>query len=286
METVESNEDSPAQTSPPQSAHPPGPTQHSHVSSAAAGLLSLEEAMELVEPGILPAQHTRPDGVQNVVPTREVSPPKLASTAHCFIVGVPADARACRTGKYVQDGYGGIELLMLLEGLSDQNLQGLTTLFDRDSHEDRSIHEMAHSGPAPYLTLLEAELNSLLVRRELVSLLRQFPLKRLAERVFYTVVYLRRVLARYHEMNAHARGIGDSAVDRAVYLSDLNTQLQHDVQFLDEHCEKQVNTVGLAAAKNRYVLEASFRRLMAYHLEEVQACRGPGRRAGPSTTQG
>jgi hypothetical protein len=56
-----------------------------------------------------------------------------------------------------------------------------------------------------------------------------------------------------------------------VYLSDLNTQLQHDVQFLNDHCEKEVDAVGLAAAKERDVLEASFRRLTADHLKAVQA---------------
>jgi hypothetical protein len=60
-------------------------------------------------------------------------------------------------------------------------------------------------------------------------------------------------------------------VDRAVYLSDLNTQLRHDVQFLNDHCEKEIDAVGLAAAKERDVQEASFRRLTADHLEEVQA---------------
>jgi hypothetical protein len=105
----------------------------------------------------------------------------------------------------------------------------------------------------------------------MASLLRQFPPKRLAERVFYTVTCLRRLLVRYRELHAHAHGTGDSTVDRAVYLSDLNTQLHHDVQFLNDHCEKEVDAVGLAAAKERDVLEASFRRLKADHLEEVHA---------------
>jgi hypothetical protein len=273
MEMAESDEDPPVQTSPPSVVPPPAATQTPRVSTAAAGLLSLEEAVEQVKSGVLPAEHTGPDGVQNVVPTRDISPPKLASSAHCFIVGVPADTRAYRTGKYVQDGYSGVESLLLLEGLNDYDLQDLTTLFAQDSHEDRSIHEMVllpHSGPPPDLNLLEAELDSLLVRREVAPLQRQFPPKRLAERVFYTVVCLRRLLVRYQEVHALVRGTGDSAVDRAVHLSDLNTQLQHDVQFLNDHCEKEVNAVGFAAAKERDVLKASFRRLTADHLEEVQ----------------
>jgi hypothetical protein len=161
MDVAESDEDPPARASPPAAAHTP------RVSTAAAGLLLLEEAVEQVKAGVLPAEHTGPDGVQNVVPTREISPPKLASSAHCFIVGVPADTHAYRTGKYVQDGYGGVELKMLCERLNDFDLQDLATLFAQDSHEDRSIHEMVllpHSGPPPGLNLLEAELESLLVR--------------------------------------------------------------------------------------------------------------------------
>jgi hypothetical protein len=182
---AESDEDPPAQASPPPSGVPPASAQTPRVSTAAAGLLSLEEAVEQVKAGVLPAEHSGPDGVQNVVPTREISPPKLASSAHCFLVGVPADTRAYRTGKYVQDGYGGVESLMLFEGLNDFDLQDLATFFAQDSHEDRSIDEMVllpHSGPPPGLNLLEAELDYLLVRREMASVLRQFPPKRLAER--------------------------------------------------------------------------------------------------------
>jgi hypothetical protein len=189
MDGAESDEDPPAQASPP-SGVPPAAAKTPRVSTAAAGLLSLEEAVEQVKAGVLPAEHSGPDGVQNVVPTREISPPKLASSAHCFLVGVPADTRAYRTGKYVQDGYGGVESLMLFEGLNDFDLQDLATLFAQDSHEDRSIHEMVllpHSGPPPGLNLLETELDSLFVRREMASLMRQFPPKRLAEHVFYTV---------------------------------------------------------------------------------------------------
>jgi hypothetical protein len=177
MEMVESVENPPDQTSPPSGLLPPAATQTPRVSTAAAGLLSLEEAVEQVNSGVLPAEHTGPDGVQNVVPTRKISPPTLASSTHCFIVGVPAETRAYRTGKYVQDGYGGVESLMLFEGLNDHDLQDLATLFAQDSPEDRSIHEMVllpHSRPPPDLNLLEAELDSLLVRREVASLLRQF----------------------------------------------------------------------------------------------------------------
>ncbi|GMF48321.1 unnamed protein product [Phytophthora fragariaefolia] len=76
---------------------------------------------------VLPATHTGTSGIQDIVPTRQVSPPKLASSSHCFIVGVSATAN--QDGKYVQDGHGGADALMLYEGLSEQDLEDLGTLF-------------------------------------------------------------------------------------------------------------------------------------------------------------
>ncbi|GMG16098.1 unnamed protein product [Phytophthora fragariaefolia] len=66
------------------------------VSSAAAGLRSLDEAMDQVLAGVLPDTHTGPYDIQDVVPTRQVSPPKMASSSHCFIVDVVTSTRVSR----------------------------------------------------------------------------------------------------------------------------------------------------------------------------------------------
>ncbi|GMF50438.1 unnamed protein product [Phytophthora fragariaefolia] len=212
-------------------------------SFAAAGLLSLDEAMIQVLAGILPATRTGPSGIQDVVPTRQVSPPKMAPSSHCFSVGVPATTRAYRDDKYVQDGYGGVEALMLFEGLSEQDLGDLGTLFAQDGEETRSIHDLIlrpHSAGPPPLVTLEAELNSKFVRREVASLLRQFPPKRLAER-------------------------------RTLQPLDANTQLRHDVQFLIDFGEQKAARVEREPARERATLEEDFRRLADDHLEETQA---------------
>ncbi|GMF15708.1 unnamed protein product [Phytophthora fragariaefolia] len=226
------------------------------VSSAVAGLLSLDEAMDQVLAGVLPATHTGPSGIQDVVPTCLVSPPKMASSSYCFIVRVPATTKAYRGGKYVQDGYGGgVEALMLYEGLSEQDLEDLGTLFAQDGEKSRSIHDLIlrpHSaGPSPLVTL-EAELNSLDVCREMALLLRQFPPKRLAER------------------------LGDDAVNRTLQLLDTITQLRHDVQFLNDCGEQEAARVEREAARERATLEGNFRRHAKDQLGEIQA---PNQRA-------
>ncbi|GMF34070.1 unnamed protein product [Phytophthora fragariaefolia] len=66
------------------------------VSSAAAGLRSLDEDMDQVLAGALPDTHTGPSGIQDVVPTCQVSPPKMASSSLCFIVGVVTSTRMSR----------------------------------------------------------------------------------------------------------------------------------------------------------------------------------------------
>ncbi|GMF47040.1 unnamed protein product [Phytophthora fragariaefolia] len=96
-------------------------TPSKKISSAAAGLLSLDEAMKQVLTGILPATRTYPSGIQDVAPTRQVSPSTMASSSHCFIVRVLASASAYRDSKYLPEGYGGVEALVPFEGLSEQD---------------------------------------------------------------------------------------------------------------------------------------------------------------------
>ncbi|GMF41105.1 unnamed protein product [Phytophthora fragariaefolia] len=184
-EEEESPEDTPMENvsrdgSPPQDpfSFVPQAASPKQVSSAVAGLLSLDEAMGQFLAGVMPAPHTGPSGIQDVVPTHQVYPPKMASCSHCFIVGVPATTRVYRDGKYVQDDYGGVEALKLFEGLSEQDLDDLGTLFAQDGEENRSIYDLIlrpHSAGPPPLVTLEAELNSLFVRQEVASLLRQSP---------------------------------------------------------------------------------------------------------------
>ncbi|GMF48344.1 unnamed protein product [Phytophthora fragariaefolia] len=181
---------------------------------------------------------------------RQVSPPKMMSSSHCFIVSVPATTRAYRDGIYVQDGYGGAEALIIFEGLSEQYLGDLGTLFAQDGEETRSIHDLIlcpHSAGTPPLVTLEAELNLFFVRRN-----------------------LRRLLVRYLEMNAQVQQLGDDAVNRNLQLLDANTQLHNDVQFLNDIGEQEAARVEREAARERATLEEDFRRLADDHLEETQ----------------
>ncbi|GMF48907.1 unnamed protein product [Phytophthora fragariaefolia] len=230
--------------------------------------------MDEVVAGVVPATHTGPSGIHDVVTRRQVFPPKMASPSRCFIVGVPATTRAYRNGKHIQDGCGGVKALMLYEGLGEQDLDDLGTLFAHDGEESRFIHDLIlgpHSAGSPPLVTLEAELNSLFVRREMTLLLRQFPPKRLAERIFYTVACLRRLLIRYQEMNAQVQQLGDDAVNRTLLLLDANTQLRHDAPCLNDFGEQEAARVEREAAPERATLEEDIRLLTDDHLKETQA---------------
>ncbi|KAE8989206.1 hypothetical protein PR001_g21833 [Phytophthora rubi] len=92
------------------------------------GVLILDEVVSHVRAGVLPSRDRSSPGMQNTPPARFTLPPARNLVGDSFIVGVPAHALAYRNGAYVREGYGGVEALMLFDGLSEVDIQDLCTL--------------------------------------------------------------------------------------------------------------------------------------------------------------
>jgi hypothetical protein len=85
------------------------------VVSAAVGLLSVDTVLDS---GVLLKSHSGPLCFQTVRPARYSVSTTATSDGESFLVGVPDNAAAYRGGNYVQDGYGGMEALKPVCGMS------------------------------------------------------------------------------------------------------------------------------------------------------------------------
>ncbi|KAE9044948.1 hypothetical protein PR001_g1452 [Phytophthora rubi] len=102
------------------------------------GVLNFDEVVSHVRAGVLPSRDRSSPGMQNTPPARFTLPPARNLVGDSFIVGIPAHALAYRNGAYVREGYGGVEALMLFDGLSEVDIQYLCALVG-DSAEVREM---------------------------------------------------------------------------------------------------------------------------------------------------
>ncbi|KAE9163201.1 hypothetical protein PF005_g30541 [Phytophthora fragariae] len=87
------------------------------------GVLGFDAVVGHVRAGVLPSHDRSSPGMQNTPPARFTLPPPRYLVGESFIVGIPAHAMAYRNGAYVREGYGGVEALMLFDGLSEPDMQ-------------------------------------------------------------------------------------------------------------------------------------------------------------------
>ncbi|OWZ10372.1 hypothetical protein PHMEG_00016788 [Phytophthora megakarya] len=149
--------------------------------SSTTRMLDLGGIIKFMRSGVLPASHASSQGCANIKPTRAVIPLRRGLDANSFVVGVPAHAAAYRSDTHVQDGYGGVENLLVFDGLSNQDLDDLAQIVGSQS-EVRSMVLRPCPGPDDQpLEKFEAFPDSLLVRRQMASVFRQFEGERFAE---------------------------------------------------------------------------------------------------------
>ncbi|OWY98414.1 hypothetical protein PHMEG_00030830 [Phytophthora megakarya] len=121
---------------------------------------------------------------------------RLDSAAERHVVGVPATDTSLRRGSRIYDGCGGLETPLLFESLSSEDLANLEGLLGRDSL-DFLLQLRSYALTAQERT---TEARSSLVQREVASILVHFSSERLAERVYNTMSFLRRLLVKVRDI--------------------------------------------------------------------------------------
>ncbi|POM57842.1 Hypothetical protein PHPALM_37595 [Phytophthora palmivora] len=176
-------------------------------------------------------------------------PPNLKTNA--YLVGVPGIVNDIRAGAFAMEGYGGATTLIGFEELSDDDLQELKEICGVRGGVD--VLNPRRSPLSSYD--LDNALNSIGVRREMVSLLRHFNSTRFAERVFKTTGYLRQVLGAYRSMRSLAVAQqGPTAIQQAVDTRRKNKELKRSWKFTCDYrfLELQEALGKLESAKSEH----------------------------------
>ncbi|KAE9098796.1 hypothetical protein PF007_g16123 [Phytophthora fragariae] len=181
---------------------------------------------------------------------------------------------AYRNGAYVRDGYGGVEALMLFDGLSEPDMQDLCTLVGDPAEVREMVLRPYRDQPTPILDSLETTLGSLLVRREFASLVTHFSPFQLAQRTFYTVSLLHRVLARDRQREHVLQGMDENSIARRLLrLQGEHDRLMEDFVFLYGYHQQETQSIRDEASHAQGLLEADFARLARENLEATAALR-------------
>ncbi|KAE8884250.1 hypothetical protein PF005_g19618 [Phytophthora fragariae] len=138
------------------------------------GVLDFDEVFRHVRAGVLPSRDRSSPGMRNTPPARFTLPPPRNLVGGSFFVGIPSHAMAYRNGAYVREGYGGVEALMLFDGLSEPDVQDLCALVGDPAEVREMVLRPYRDQPTPILDSLETTLGSLLARREFASLATHF----------------------------------------------------------------------------------------------------------------
>ncbi|OWZ13994.1 hypothetical protein PHMEG_00012595 [Phytophthora megakarya] len=147
-------------------------------------------------PGVISGVATLADTGIVLAPIIGDSPP-IHGDPEVHIVGVPAPKFAMRNGAKVYPGHGGVEILLCFESLDAAGFQDLNALMGADD-ADRLLTLRQSVAQVS----LAAEVGSVAGQRELASLLSQFPLDRLAERMINSLSLIRRLLAKVRHLRA------------------------------------------------------------------------------------
>ncbi|KAE9295182.1 hypothetical protein PF008_g24341 [Phytophthora fragariae] len=238
------------------------------------GGVDFETVVGHVRAGELPSRDRSSPGVQNTPPARFTLPPPRSLVGESFIVGIPAHAMAYRNGAYVREGYGGVEALMLFDGLSEPDMQDLCALVGDPAEVREMVLRPYRDQPTPTLDSLETTWGSLLARREFASLVTHFSPFQLAQRTFYTVSLLHRVLARHRQREHILQGMDENSIARRLLrLQGEHDRLKEDFVFLYGYHEQGTQSIRDEASHTRGLLEADFACLARENLEEAATLR-------------
>ncbi|GMF18273.1 unnamed protein product [Phytophthora fragariaefolia] len=197
----------------------PGSKEVSKTTGAQA--ISVDRATALQTLGVLPTGQGSSSGMPVVV---EI-PPGEPSDITIRVVGVPATESHNDGRAFLQDGFGGLEALVQMEGATE-----LAVLYDFFDDNDIIGDFILTPRETPLTaTELSSQLKNIAVKRELSSILSQFDSKQLALRTFGTVSLLRKVAAKHDRIKRKlAEADGAASV---IELQDEFLRLKRDQQF-------------------------------------------------------
>ncbi|OWZ02324.1 hypothetical protein PHMEG_00026132, partial [Phytophthora megakarya] len=161
---------------------------------------------------------------------------------HTFFVGIPAWSQHLADDKYTRDGYGGLEVVQCVDGLMAVGLQDLAALVDQGGDGNTLTLRPRADRPLD-LAELEGMLNSTLIRREFASILSHYSPDGLAQKVFTSTTFLKRLLAKFRQLRTQVNSSNSTAVQNMLDAQGETTREQLDAA----HHRRQSDLRGVLA---------------------------------------
>jgi len=168
------------------------------------------------------------------VPSCIGAPPDFAIPNTSF-VGIPAKLDDTADEAVTLDGFGGLEVLVGVEGLTEEHIQEVKRRIVPKVEVNREVL-LPHGGDSDWSAPgLQALVNSIDGQRELASLVRMYGLDILARKAFGTVTVLSRTLDR---LAAAEKQLTSSKMATSLQLLDVQNELREGRAVLAEYYSK------------------------------------------------
>ncbi|OWZ15455.1 hypothetical protein PHMEG_00010896 [Phytophthora megakarya] len=163
--------------------------------------------------------------VPDVVPTSFPRSAVHQQSDHTFFVGIPAWSQHLAEDKYTRDGYGGIEVVQCVDGLTAVDLRDLAALVDQDGDVDELTLRSRADRPLDVADL-KSLIDSTMVRRELASVLAHYSPDRLAQKVFASTTFIKRLLSTFRQLHSQVDTAGRTAVQNMLDAQSETTRVR------------------------------------------------------------
>ncbi|OWY99844.1 hypothetical protein PHMEG_00029081 [Phytophthora megakarya] len=191
---------------------------------------------------------------------------------HAFFVGIPAWSQHLADDRYTRDGYGGLEVVQCVDGLTAVDLQNLAALADQGGDVDALTLRPRSDRPLD-LAELEGMLNWTLIRREFASILSHYSPDSLAQKVFASTTFLKRLLAKFRQLRTQVDPSNDTAVQNMLNAQSETTRVRADYATLHEFYWGEANRLQEQLDAARHHRQSDLRGVLAEHELEARDLR-------------
>jgi len=220
--------------------------------------LTTAQAQTLQVEGVLPKG---PDAHAST-PAQYVPSPVMASDSIVRIVGFPATQEHLDAGLHTQNGYGGLEVLLPMEGMGVGDIARLDSFFEPS---DNPHDVVLVPRPEPLSEEeLDRQMRSLDLQREVASVITEFSVPNLAQRVVGTVSLLRRLAIERQLMDVQLGQDSSGNARDAVAARGEVVRLELALKVQAEHFERRFQTL----TSNREYTSQEFKEDLRLMMEE------------------
>ncbi|KAH7488567.1 uncharacterized protein KRP23_2513 [Phytophthora ramorum] len=184
-------------------------------------------------------------------------------------VGVPATAQDILEDSFTCDGFGGLEALIGVEGLSEAHVREIVRRVAPDAQVDRDflVPQDSDWTPEEFRTFLERPG----AKRELASLVRLYGSQDLARRVFWMVTMFRRALDRLDRAEAQLKSDGKTTSQQLLNADSELREVKRQFGLQQAYFEKMFASAREKMDQEAKIHDRDFKRAALEHKHQEDA---------------